>query len=212
MNVNTMVRKTKEEAEQTRQALLEAARKEFLHNGVSQTSLQKIAQRANVTRGAVYHHFANKSDLLQALKEQIFVPLIDLGDHELAIEREDPLHTIALFLDEVLDYMADDKIALETFYILSFGCEYVGELAELPEQMLCNCLELVEKLIPIFQKALDRGTAQPDLNPRDAAMSTYMFLHGQLRMFTINAFRRQTAMDYKNLNRHFVQGFRLHAA
>ena len=69
--------------------------------------------------------------------------------------------------------MADDKIALETFYILSFGCEYVGELAELPEQMLCNCLELVEKLILIFQKALDRGTALPDLNPRDAAMSTY---------------------------------------
>ena len=49
-----MVRKTKEEAQETRSAILDAAELVFKENGVSRTSLAEIATAAGVTRGAVY--------------------------------------------------------------------------------------------------------------------------------------------------------------
>ena len=51
-----MVRRTKEEAQETRQRLLDAAEVLFQSQGVSQTTLQQIAQQAGATRGAIYWH------------------------------------------------------------------------------------------------------------------------------------------------------------
>ena len=61
-----MVRRTKAEAEATRQALLDAAERLFEARGVSRTSLQDIASAAGLTRGAVYWHFRDKADLFDA--------------------------------------------------------------------------------------------------------------------------------------------------
>ena len=70
-----MVRKTKEEAQDTRHAILDAAERVFQERGVSHTSLAEIATAAGVTRGAIYWHFANKSDVFDALFERAFAPL-----------------------------------------------------------------------------------------------------------------------------------------
>ena len=60
-HVQTM-RKTKQEALQTRNNLLEAALIVFYDRGVAQASLDEIAKTAGVTRGALYWHFKNKED------------------------------------------------------------------------------------------------------------------------------------------------------
>ena len=57
------MRKTKEEAYQTRCNLLVAALSVFYERGVAQASLDEIAKAAGVTRGALYWHFKNKEDL-----------------------------------------------------------------------------------------------------------------------------------------------------
>lgn len=56
-----------EYADVTRQALLDAARELFTSQGYSQVSIEAIALKARVTRGAFYHHFADKTGLLDAL-------------------------------------------------------------------------------------------------------------------------------------------------
>ena len=61
------MRKTKEEAYQTRCNLLVAALSVFYERGVAQASLDEIAKAAGVTRGALYWHFKNKEDLFEAL-------------------------------------------------------------------------------------------------------------------------------------------------
>src|SRR3546814_1649852 len=57
------LRRTKEEALETRESILDAAERIFFERGVSRTTLDQIARAASVTRGAVYWHFQNKSDL-----------------------------------------------------------------------------------------------------------------------------------------------------
>ena len=74
-----MARKTKLEAQETRNSLLDAAELLFQERGVSRCSLQDIAQAAGVTRGAIYWHFSNKADLVQALLDTLHEPLDELA-------------------------------------------------------------------------------------------------------------------------------------
>lgn len=65
-------------AEATRAAILEKATELFAGQGYAATSLEDVAMAAQVTRGAVYHHFAGKQALFEAVIEQ---------QEELTIER-----------------------------------------------------------------------------------------------------------------------------
>lgn len=56
-----------EQQARTRAALLEAAREHFAEHGYGQASLDKIAEEAGFTRGAIYAHFEAKSGLFLAV-------------------------------------------------------------------------------------------------------------------------------------------------
>jgi AcrR family transcriptional regulator len=62
----------------TRGALLLAARVLFAEKGFAATGREEIAERAGVTRGALYHHFASKTELAAAVVEQLESELVDL--------------------------------------------------------------------------------------------------------------------------------------
>lgn len=64
-------RKTQEERrEGTRRALIAAARRQFAESGYAATNTPAIAAAAGVTRGALYHHFADKQALFEAVVEE----------------------------------------------------------------------------------------------------------------------------------------------
>ena len=66
-----MVRRTRAEMEETRATLLVIARKVFSDRGYADTSMDDLTAQANLTRGALYHHFGDKKGLLAAAVEQI---------------------------------------------------------------------------------------------------------------------------------------------
>ena len=66
------MRKTKAEAQKTREQLLQSALDTFFLHGVAKTPLQAIARNAGVTRGALYWHFKNKEELFEELFRQTF--------------------------------------------------------------------------------------------------------------------------------------------
>ena len=77
-----MARRTKEEALETRNKLLDSAEFLFQSQGVSRTTLQDIALHAGATRGAVYWHFKDKADLFDAMMERVTLPLEAYFSHE----------------------------------------------------------------------------------------------------------------------------------
>ena len=90
-----MARKCKEDAEKTRQAVIESALDVFSEKGYAKATFDEIAARAGFTKGAVYWYFRNKADLVAALikeymerKRSELVPNIPEGDT----------------LDDLLDY------------------------------------------------------------------------------------------------------------
>lgn len=66
-----MARRTRAEMEETRATLLVTARKVFSDRGYADTSMDDLTAQANLTRGALYHHFGDKKGLLAAAVEQI---------------------------------------------------------------------------------------------------------------------------------------------
>jgi AcrR family transcriptional regulator len=72
MEVKTQARNPRiAQGEETRAALLAAARDLFGAAGYAATSLDEVAVRAGVTKGALYHHFRGKADLFRAVYEQV---------------------------------------------------------------------------------------------------------------------------------------------
>ncbi len=59
------------EAQATRDALVQAALELFTKRGYAAVGTEEIVARAKVTRGALYHHFADKRDLFRAVFERV---------------------------------------------------------------------------------------------------------------------------------------------
>jgi AcrR family transcriptional regulator len=90
----------------TRDALLRAARELFAERGYAAVGTEEIVARAGVTRGALYHHFADKRDLFRSVHEELEQQLVaGIGARIGGIE--DPwelmLAGVRAFLDACVD-------------------------------------------------------------------------------------------------------------
>lgn len=183
-----MVRKTKEDAAITRNQIIDAAREVFLTKGVSRTSLEQIATHAGVTRGAVYWHFANKSELFHAMRERAFLPLIDRMDDTLlsvnSLSNElDPIARIEKFLVSTIAELNNCKETRQIYEIMMIKCEYVDEFANVLQQILNNCSGIVKTLEKTYQQAIEQGIVSHQLNAEQLAMDTHLFFSGLLHMW-----------------------------
>lgn len=74
------MKRTKEDAAETRRLILKAAELLFLEQGYETVTLDEIASASGVSRGAVHFHFVNKPGLLHALRDDAQLPLQELAD------------------------------------------------------------------------------------------------------------------------------------
>src|SRR6478672_8693814 len=77
-SVAPLTRTTKaEQSEATRAALVAAGRALFADRGYAAVATEEIVRAAGVTRGALYHHFDGKKDLLEAVYLQVETDLTE---------------------------------------------------------------------------------------------------------------------------------------
>ncbi len=87
--------------EQSRQALLTAARDLFSRREFAAVSLRQIAERAQVNPAMIHYHFGNKAGLYGAMLEERFAPLLQQLEQTSA-ERAD----LSLFLESYVRMLA----------------------------------------------------------------------------------------------------------
>jgi AcrR family transcriptional regulator len=123
------MRRTKEDAEKTRELILKTAADLFSEKGVVRTTLLDIARVAHLTRGAIYWHFQNKLEIFDALYERLHQPFVQMILEDMNEDHPEPLGQlrdlcIKLFLD-----LRDNREKRQMIKLFLIKCDYEGELA-----------------------------------------------------------------------------------
>ena len=181
-----MARRTKDEAAETRNRILDAAERVFGERGVSRTSLEDIAAAAGVTRGAIYWHFKDKSDLFSAMVNRVTLPLEAMvaqsGDGTVT----DPLALLKACAVHTLKRTATDPQCRRVFDIVVHKCEYLDEMAGVKRRISTiqkGCVDNAEQAI---RNAVKRGLLPDGVNPRLAAIGLDAMLFGLISNWLAN--------------------------
>ena len=174
-----MARKTKEEALTTRAHIIDAARRVFHAEGVNRSTLDKVAQAAGVTRGAVYWHFANKTELFLAVKQTYMCEFDRL--QSLLDEEEAPLDAMTRYLQALFAVLLENQTARETFEIILLRCEYVEEFHEVLQVITQPCTNILSAYERLYRAAAANQQLKPGLDPDLLALDTMAFAIGTIR-------------------------------
>lgn len=173
-----MVRRTKDEALETRHRILDVAERVFSERGVTRTSLADIAKAAGVTRGAVYWHFTDKADLFCNMFARVVMPMelpVCQTDHRAAT---DPLASIRTMMISMLRWTSEDPQARRVFHIVFHKCEHVDEMEPVWQRindMRANCLRQMEGGL---LAAVEKGQLPDSLNIKQAAIGLRALVDG----------------------------------
>ena len=176
-----MARKTKEDAEQTYAALLDAAEQVFYDKGVAQTTLNDIAAAAGMTRGAIYWHFKDKADVLQALFKQAMLPMeAMLVELEMCAEA-DPLGALRYMCIHALSNLARSTQQQRVFSIMFLKCENVGEVVTVMKDKLERRDECMARVQRKLLKAVEIGQLPADTDVFLSQQVLNSFMGGTMR-------------------------------
>ncbi|MBD8705273.1 MULTISPECIES: TetR family transcriptional regulator [Pseudomonas] len=173
-----MVRRTKEEAQETRKQILEAAEQAFYDRGVSRTTLADIAALAGVTRGAIYWHFSNKADLVQAMLDSLHEPLEEMARASESEDEIDPLGWTRKLLTHLFQQIASDPKTRRINEILFHKFEFTDEMCDMRQQRQFVWLDANERIALALGNASRQGQLPADLNPQRAAICLHAYVHG----------------------------------
>jgi len=178
------MRRTKAEAEQTREAVLAAAIDVFLERGVTRATLEQIASAAGVTRGAVYWHFRDKQEIFSALERRANMPNEELGDHlksRLAVYPElDPLGELAGAIGEGLQAFETHPERSRILTILWLRCEYSDDMLPVVARQREADMALQKLFESVIGLAAARGQLAPALSPELAARALLLLVNGSV--------------------------------
>ena len=173
-----MARRTKEAAQETRAHLLDAAERVFSEKGVTSTSLNEIAVAAGVTRGALYHHFKNKLDLVGALMERVMMPINEMRLCAAVTAPDDPLGQIRLRAMHVVLRAIKDPHTRAVFTILFHKCEYVDTVLPIKHRHVQTRNECADEVASAFAAAIAAGQLPKETDPRKATMGLFSYIDG----------------------------------
>lgn len=152
-----------EQGEQTRAHLVSVGRTLFAQKGFAATSTEDIVQAAQITRGALYHHFDGKEQLFEAVFEQLEAEMIgEISRYALKARSpsERVRRAISSFLEQCLDpavqrvilrdglsilgwqrwYEIDAKYALGSLIAVLDEAVAAGEIVKQPAEPLAHAL------------------------------------------------------------------------
>jgi TetR/AcrR family acrAB operon transcriptional repressor len=195
-----MVRRTKQEAQQTRNALLDAAEAVFEQRGVAGTSLQEVAEAAGVTRGAVYWHFRDKADLYNAMMDRAVLPFEEQWLQAAADDAADPMGRLRELLLDILGKVAGDERLQRVLAISTHKVEYVGELDAIRERHLRVCTQALKRFELLLRQAAAAGQLVGGVSPKVTARALHALVDGLINNWMLD----RQAFDLKRVGRSAV--------
>ncbi len=168
-----------EQREQTRERLIEAADELFRHDGFHPTTLDRIADSAGYTKGAVYSNFESKEDLFFAVYERRADAVVAAAEQALATP--EPVDAIRRAVD------AADVSRRRGDGWMPVLFEFWAHVLRHPEhkaRFISTHKRVIDPFVEPFGQILARSGA-PDLDPAQVALAAHSMQLGiQLELLT----------------------------
>ena len=177
------MRKTKTEAQKTRQHLLDAALEVFWREGVTRASLQAIAQEAGVTRGALYWHFKNKEELFENLFERQFADFLVAFNDETLRDKQDVWTHLQHNLNALFEALVTKKERHKFCNVMFLECEQTAS-NETITALACRYHRLFQKQIAYaLQLSREQGSLPENTDIELAAIYLESSLVGLIKIW-----------------------------
>jgi len=195
-----MARATKEEAQETRNRIIDAAEEVIFSRGLAQTSLADVADAAKVTRGAIYWHFKNKADLFEAICERIRLPMETLMETPAPEYAQDPLGHLRNVWIHLLQDAVNNPRTRRVLDILFLKCELVDR--EDPIWLRQNECHLngLDTMGRILGDAIAAGQLPADLDTKLAVITLHSHIIGLLNSWLFSP----TTFDLANVAERLI--------
>jgi len=172
------MRRTKEDSEETRKNILSAAITVFSDKGVSNATIENIATKANVTRGAIYWHFNNKLEIFDTLYEELHNPFIATIVDDLNKNHPEPIEQLRDLCIRLLVELGDapEKSAILRLFLQK--CDYSGELSVYKDIHNTCKNEKIESFTKYFDKAKRQNKIPKTADSALLALSLSCYIKG----------------------------------
>ena len=181
-----MARRTKADAQTTRNNLLDAAEQLFQSRGVSHTSLNDIATAAGTTRGAIYWHFKDKADLFNAMMERVTLPLEQTLVVAYVEQSAHPVAEIRSAMQEALRLIATDEQTCRVLKIATHQVEYTTDMGAVLERHLSVHGGCVARNHAALQRAFAARGQSPPMALDFAARGLQVLVEGLVHQWLLN--------------------------
>lgn len=176
------MRRTKEEAQETRIAIICSALPLFAAKGPSATNLVEVAKAAKLTRGAIYWHFKNKWELLDAVIDYYARPVNTFASVDNAEKKSDPLGMLRREYIDLLKNVAQIKEYQQVFQL----CNYINtanySVSQDEQQLVSRFISLREEKhnfqCLILNRAIELGQLPQNLDVEAGATMITSMLNG----------------------------------
>jgi TetR/AcrR family transcriptional regulator len=175
------------EDENSRPALLAAARAAFSERGLEGARVDDIAQRAGVNKQLVYHYFGSKDGLYTAVLEGIYR---EIRDHESALELEalPPEAAMRALVEFSFDYLARSPE-----FVRILADENANGGKHLQGSGIVK--EVNRPIIDLLRKTLGRGVAAGVFRPGLDPLHVYLSIAGMSFFYFANLHTLSRAFD-----------------
>ncbi len=205
-----MVRKTKEEAAITRRNLLKAGLAVFSERGYTGATLQDIAVRAGLTRGAIYWHFGSKAELYAALIDEYSTRGSEITQSAIAEGGNlgDVLRRVFIRLLTAVEEEEDLRAAME---LSMFKTERTDELQHSLRQQRQGGRQLIQGIASAMQQGIESGELRPDIRAEDMAHGFMALQNGAVYLWLADPHAFSLQRVAGSLAEIFLEGVRRQA-
>ncbi|MCK5147665.1 TetR family transcriptional regulator [bacterium] len=200
------MRRTKDEAEKTRQLLLETAESVFGKQGFAATRLSDIAHAAGVTRGAIYHHFGNKMELFVALHKERVDPYFQLVSKIFAMELP-PRVKLRNMLTAFLERAISDINFVQRQRLGIFRGIEVEQCEEVYKYMSERGEKFYLTLVELLTAGQEQGDIRKDIKPELAAINVLAYIKGLVSILTMEKDLDMIHDHKEEMIENFLNGF-----
>jgi len=180
-----MVRRTKEEAQETRNRILDAAEQVFFEKGVSRTSLSDIAQAAGVTRGAIYWHFKSKADLYNTLVQEFSARGAGVVQQAVS-EGGTLLEILRRIFVRLCTLIEEDKELRAVMELTLFKIGLDPDLQDGRKKQIEEGNALLQGITEAMRQGIAQGDLRNDIDPADLARAFIAFENGVIQLWLLS--------------------------